>query len=217
MHEAGIELSGALQAGRSRVSYSIYLSNGRGPLVTDVQEFSDANDAKALSFLLAVEPPTSHPLFLGVVVRLDQIPANAADPARVRSIQEILVGFQLDYRGERIQVLSEFVWISNDDHTSDTTFDHYSGYVQVGYAVNGVWTPYLRLDFRAMDQGDPYYMPVDRDLDVEEIVFGVRYDFIDNAALKLELGFGEREERDAVGAVDTRGYIRVGFQFSFVF
>jgi hypothetical protein len=135
----------------------------------------------------------------------------------VRSVQEVVLGFQLDYRGERIQVLGEFVWIYDRDRTSDTNFDHYSGYLQLGYALDEDWTPYLRLDFREMDAGDPYYMPAGRDLDVQEIAFGVRFDFVENACLKLELGFGEREQRDAVGVIDARGYIRVGFQFSFVF
>jgi hypothetical protein len=123
----------------------------------------------------------------------------------------------VDYRGQRIQVLSEVAWITNDDRTSSTDFDHVTGYVQVGYAIDDEWTPYVRLDIRDMDQGDPYYSPVNRDLDVWEIVGGTRFDFLDNAAIKFEIAFGERDERGGGGAVAERGYIRAGFQLAFVF
>jgi hypothetical protein len=159
----------------------------------------------------------THPLWIGAFVRWDEIPPNPADPARVRSIGQVVATFQVDYRGDRIQVLSEVAFISDSDRASSTDFDHVAGYVQVGYSLDDEWTPYFRLDIRDMDQGDPYYSPVNRDLDIWEIVTGVRFDFIENAAIKLEIGFGEREERDGGGVVGDQGYIRVGFQLSFVF
>ena len=217
MHEAGLEILGSFEAGKCRISYVLYLSNGRGPLVTDVEEFSDHNDAKAITGGFGFEPMGGHPLFVGIFARWDEIPPNPAVPARVRSIGQFVGTFQVDYRGERIQVLSEVGWITDDDRTSDTEFDHVTGYVQVGFGLDDEWTPYVRFDIRDMDQGDPYYSPVNRDLDIWEIVTGVRFDFLENAAIKLEIGFGDRDERDAGGAVASRGYIRVGFQLAFVF
>lgn len=217
MHEAGVEARGAIPFAQGRLTYVFFLSNGRGPLVTDVEEFSDHNDAKAITAGLGFEPMGTHPLWVAVFVRWDEIPPNPGDPARVRSIGQIVTTFQVDYRGERIQVLSEVAFISDSDRTSSTDFDHVAGYIQIGYSVNDEWTPYFRFDIREMDTGDPYYSPVNRDLDVFEIVTGVRFDFIENAALKLEIGFGEREERDGTGAVGDQGYIRTGFQLSFVF
>ena len=67
-----------------------------------------------------------------------------------------------------------------------------------------------------MDNGDAYYSPVNRDLDIWEIVTGVRFDFLDNAAIKFEVGFGERDERSGT-VISDQGYIRVGFQLCFVF
>lgn len=217
MHEAGVEARGAVPLAKGRLTYVFFLSNGRGPLVTDVEEFSDHNDAKAITAGLGFEPMGTHPLWVAVFVRWDEIPPNPADPARVRSIGQIVTTLQLDYRGERIQVLSEVAFIADGDRTSSTDFDHVAAYFQVGYSLDDEWTPYFRFDIREMDQGDPYYSPVNRDLDAYEIVAGVRFDFVENAAIKFEVGFGEREERDGVGVVSDRGYIRVGFQLSFVF
>jgi hypothetical protein len=217
MHEAGLELLGAFEAGKVRISYVLFFSNGRGPQVTDVEEFSDHNDAKAITGGFGFEPMGGQPLFVGIFARWDEIPPNSADPARIHSIGQFLAVFQVDYRGERFQILSEVGWITDDDRTSDTDFDHVTGYFQVGYALNDEWTPYFRFDIRDMDNGDPYYSPVNRDLDIYEIVIGVRFDFLENAAIKLETGFGERDQRDSGGVVSDQGYIRVGFQLSFVF
>ena len=46
---------------------------------------------------------------------------------------------------------------------------------------------------------------------------GARWDFLENAALKADLGFGRREERDGAGVVSTNGYIRFAIQLAFVF
>ncbi len=217
MHEAGLEALGSVEAGKGRVTYALFLSNGRGPVVTDVEEFSDHNDAKAITGLVGYEPAGEHPLFVGVAVRWDEIPPNPTDPARIHSIGQVIVNLQVDYRGERIQILSEVAWISDADRSSSTDFEHITGYFQVGYALNDMWTPYFRFDIRTMDTGDPYYAPVNRDLDIWEIVTGARFDFLDNAAIKFEIGFGDRQQRNGGGVVSDQGYIRVGFQLAFVF
>lgn len=217
MHEAGLEVLGSFEAGRCRISYVFFLSNGRGPTVTDVEEFSDHNDSKAITGGFGFEPMGGHPLFIGIFTRWDEIPPNPTVPARIHSIGQFIATFQVDYRGERIQILSEVAWITDDDRTSDTEYDHITGYFQIGYSLDDEWTPYFRFDVRDMENGDAYYSPVNRDLDIWEIVTGVRFDFLDNACIKFEIGFGERDERDAGGAVDSQGYIRVGFQLAFVF
>lgn len=218
MHEAGVEARGSFALGeKGRLSYVCFLSNGRGPLVTQVEEFSDHNDSKAITAGLGYEPMGTHPLWIAAFVRWDEIPPDPTNPARIHSIGQVIVSLQLDYRGERIQILSEVAWITDDDRTSSMDFDHFTGYFQIGYSLNDDWTPYFRFDIRDMDQGDAYYSPVDRDLDIWEIVTGVRFDFLENAAIKFEIGFGERDERDGGGVVTDTGYIRVGFQLSFVF
>jgi hypothetical protein len=218
MHEAGLEFLGSFEAaGTVRVSYVFFLSNGRGPLVTDVEEFSDHNDAKAITGGFGFEPMGGHPLFIGIFTRWDEIPPNATDPARVRSIGQFAAVFQVDYRGDRFQILSEVGWFTDDDRTSDTEFDHITGYFQIGYALNDEWTPYFRFDIRDMETGDPYLSPSNRDLDVYEIVMGARFDVLDNVAIKIEIGFGERDQRDSGGVVSEQGYIRAGFQLCFVF
>jgi hypothetical protein len=217
MHNSGVELTGTIPSSRGRFNWVVFVSNGRGRVPTDTQEFSDRNDAKAIDVGGGWAPGSVENLWMGLFFRADKIAPNASDPLRQGSIQEYIGSFQLDYRGERIEVLGEFAYIENQDEQSDQDFGHWSTYLQLGYRVGDRWTPYTRVDFREMDQGDPYFASVDRDLDVWEWLVGVRFDFISNAALKLEVGFGEREERDDGAAVSTRGYTRIALQLAFVF
>ena len=68
-----------------------------------------------------------------------------------------------------------------------------------------------------MEQGDPYYEALDRDLDRYEFVIGVRQDITNNASLKLEVGFGDREARAASGDVADVSYFRIAVQLAWVF
>jgi len=217
MHEAGLELFGVIPISTGRLSYIVFVSNGRGRLPNQVSEFSDYNNEKAVTFGGGYSPNAAQTIYVGLFARSDVIPANPADPARARPMREWCFSFQFMLQGERFDVLAEFAYIYQDDQTSGSKFDNYVGYVQVGYHLTDQWTPYVRGDLRDMEQGDPFYAPLNRDLDVWDIVVGVRWDFLNNAALKFELAFGDQEERDGGGTVTTGGYIRFGVQLAFVF
>ncbi|MHC4931427.1 MAG: hypothetical protein ACYTGV_04475, partial [Planctomycetota bacterium] len=217
MHNAGVEFTGALETSSGRFNWTVFVSNGRGRVITDTQEFSDRNDAKAVDLGLGFMPEGFQYLWIGVFFRVDKIAPNEADPDRQGSIREYIGTFQVDYRSEMFEILSEFGYIEDKDEQSDSSFGHLTGYFQLAYHLDEKWTPYARFDFREMDQGDPYYEAANRDLDAWELLFGIRFDFVANAALKLEVGFGDRETRDDGGIVSTGGYTRIGLQLSWVF
>jgi len=217
MHNIGLELSGHLPWGQGQFEYVFILSNGRQEAPTGTGEFSDRNAAKAVDFGVGWRPPCVSGLWIGVFFRIDDIPAVEGNPERARQIRQLIGSFQVDYRADKVEVLAEFAGVQDRDRTSGTNFDHSLGYVQLGYHLDDRWTPYFRIDIRQMDQGDPYYAPLDRDLDIWEFLVGIRFDFIANAALKFEVGFGDREERDGSGNVSNRSYTRVGVQLAWVF
>jgi hypothetical protein len=216
MHEAGLELLGLVPLGRGRLQYILFVSNGRGSQPTIVQEFSDANSDKAIVAGVGYEFDTESPTTLWGFIRTDEIPAATAPLANTAPIREWIGSLQFFMDGEKFDVLSEFAFISQDDGSTGQTWNSYTGYFQVGYHVDDDWTPYARIDIREMDQGTPYYFDTGRDLDAAELMIGARWNFLNNAALKCDLGFGRREER--VGTVvSTNGYIRFAIQLAFVF
>jgi len=217
MHEAGIEFLGEVPLGGGSLQYFFFISNGRGAQVTEVQEFSDRNNDKAFLFGAGYNFDSPNTIFVGIFARTDEIPPIDSDATRTGSIREWIASFQFLFQSDRIDIISEVVYINQDDKTVGETSENYSAYFQIGYHVSDEWTPYARVDFRDMARGSAYFMPVNRDLDSYEIVLGARYDFLNNAALKFEVGFGEREQRDSGGSVSDQGYIRVGLQLAFVF
>ncbi len=216
-HNAGVEVTGKIRSNAGVFEYTFVLSNGRGRIPTDTQEFSDRNDGKAVDLGIALRPKSVPNLWVALFVRVDDIPADPTNPARLRSIREVIGSFQVDYRGDAFEILAEFVVVENRDRQSGMNFTHYAGYVQIAYRYRELWTPYFRFDLRTMDRGDPYYAPFNRDLDVWEALIGIRYDFIPNASLKFEIGFGDREARDGSGTVGEEDVFRLGLQLAWVF
>ena len=217
MHEAGIEIYGDLPMGGGTFSYLIFISNGRGAKVTQVQEFSDQNNDKAIMVGGSYHFDSPDTIVIGLVARTDELPADTTDPARMRPIREWIISAQVQVQSDRIDLLAEFAFISNDDRTSGMTFESLTGYIQLGVHVDDEFTPFVRIGFREMDQGDPYYMPVGRDLDAIQVAFGVRYDALSNVAITIEIVVGDRERRDGGGTVTTQGYTRISIQMAFVF
>jgi len=217
MHEAGIEFLGDVPLGGGSLQYILFVSNGRGRRINQVQEFSDQNNEKAFTFGAGYRFNTTETIFVGLFGRTDQIPPDSDEPTRTGSVREWIVSFQFLYRSDRFDILSEVAYIHDDDRTVDQTFESWTGYFQLGYHLSDEWTPYVRFDFRQMAYGDPYYAVAGRDLDALEIVIGTRWNFLPNAALKFEVGFGEQEEEDSGGGTSDEGYIRVGVQLAFVF
>lgn len=216
MHEAGIELRGDLHIGSGVLQYIFFVSNGRGRAPNQVQEFSDQNQDKAITFGAGYNFDAPQTIYIGLFVRTDEIPPDAAN-GRPASMREWIGSLQGLFRGETFEIIGEAVYILDKDNGTGQEYTSWAGYIQIGYHINDEWTPYLRIDIRDMETGNPYFSPLSRDLDAEEIVLGVRWDFIENSALKFEIAGGDREQRDGGGNVTTNGYIRFGIQLSFVF
>jgi len=217
MHEAGVEFLGDIPLGGGSLQYTVFVSNGRGRRINEVQEFSDQNNDKAFTFGAGYRFNATETIYIGLFARTDEIAPDSDEPTRTGSVREWIVSLQFLFRSDRFDIMSEVALIHDDDHTVDETYQSWTGYFQLGYHLSDDWTPYARFDFRSMDRGNPYYAVAGRDLDALEVVLGARWNFLANAALKFELGFGEGEEADSGGNVSDEGYIRVGVQLAFVF
>jgi len=214
MHNSGLEAGGRLHPSIGRIDYVGVVSNGRGRTPDDPQKLSDSNDAKAFDLGVGFSPACVEGLRVGARFRYDVIAPD--EPDREGSIRELIGGASVEYRSASWEMLGEWIYLENRDRHTGETYEHTSGYAQLGYRIDSRWTPYTRFDYRRMDKGDPYFEPLDRDLDRWEQLFGVRFELTRNAAIKLEFGFGRMEEREDSG-VERDSYIRTGLQLSWVF
>ena len=183
VHLVGVVLKGRKDSDAVGLDYTLEVGNGRGPTPDPPQIVVDANDAKAVNVSVGVQPTSVEGLRVGGGVYLDKIPANGdAGAGSVHSeADEQIVSLFGTYMANDWEVLAEFIDISHDfDTGGEANSDGW--YLQVGRAFDS-WTPYARIDSVTLDDADTYYANVD---DREALSVGVRWDYSDWSALKLQ-------------------------------
>lgn len=214
LHNSGLELGGHTALGeKGNLDYTVILSNGRGPTPDDKQKVGDRNDSKAVVAALGYSPQGSS-LHVGVAAQYDVIPpATSAVLALSDDIQQTIGSAFVELSLGGVELLAEVAQMQDETNFDGKAYNHLSWYLQALFPV-AQWTPYLRFDVKDMDESDPYLKQKNRDLDQWRQTLGVRNDFATNAALKFELGFGDRDERASNGTVNQESFVVVAFQLS---
>jgi hypothetical protein len=213
LHNSGLELGGRAHPGVGLLDYFLIVSNGRGINPTDKQRVSDRNDAKAVIVGAGFAPEGAPDLRLGVALERDDVPADSGspNPSLQRTTHETIGSAWIESALGPLRATSEVALM--DDDNEGRSFEHRAGYLQITWPL-GDWTPYARFDTKRMELGDPFLAQNNRDLDKWQQILGVRYDITSKSALKLELGYGEREERDSSGNVDERDFWTAAIQLA---
>ena len=214
-HIAGLELGGDAGLLGGQLEYAAVVGNGRGLTPTDRQITTDRNDAKAVELALAFRPAGGD-LAVGVAGHFDEVPGDhTGATTRILSTRQAIGSAFLDWRLGPIDLTAEGALMEDGDHTSSHSFHHRVGFVQVALPLER-WTPYARMDARRMERGDPYFAPMDFDLDRTEAVLGVRHEFNAQTAIKFELSAGRAETRIG-GNVDRDGFWGFALQLAWGF
>jgi len=217
LHNTGLELGGSTSCGAGRIEWFAGVHNGRGYDPAEKQRFSDKDDEKAFTAGASFAPASGEGPRFGLAAQYDTIPANpaSADPLLQETQRQLVGTVWIEDDLGPLTALLELGLIEDDPRAGGESFTHEAGYLQIGWP-RGDWTPYARFDRRDMEQRDPFYKQVDRDLDKWQQVLGVRYDFAANAAIKLEVGFGEREMRDGLGNIVDDDFFFGALQLAWV-
>jgi len=215
IHESGIELGGTLRSRLGAFGYTGVVSNGRGFSTEEVTNVQDHNDSKAWDLGASFSPAALSGLQIGGNYRQDRIPGDPATPGAEDADEKIVSVFG-ELRAGHWESIAEAATIDHDAGSSGPEFEHRSAYLQVNYSFEHSGL-YGRVDARHMDQGDPFYVPGNLDLDRWDGLLGVRYDLGEQAAIKLEAGYGRAERRDALGVVtkDDVQFAELGVQWVF--
>ena len=215
LHNQGLELGGSAPLGGGMLTYTGILSNGRGITPAEKQPGEDLNDSKAVVAALSWSPFDEAYSF-GVAGHLDRVPANpgSLDAVLLDEVEELIGSVFVEASLGPVELLTEFAVMTNKTKADGAEYDHTAGYLQLLYP-HGDWTPYLRFDFKDMDEGDPYLAQLDRDLDQWRQTVGVRWDIASRAALKVEARFGERHERIAGSGITREDFVVGAVQLSF--
>ncbi len=215
LHRTGLQLGGRVENDLGGFEYFGFVSNGRGIMPTDKQRSSDEDDSKALDAGLAFEPISDFDLRFGVSGTYDEIPddPNSLDPLRARSMREVILAGHAEWNSGPLELRCEYFHIEHEARATGEVFTSDAAYVQAEFPRES-WTPYVRLDFLDMKEGDPFYAPLDRDLDAWGPAVGFRHDLSPNVAVKLEGSFLRQDERDGGGGITTDDVVSLALQVS---
>ena len=214
MHNSGLELGGRTELDTSHLEYVFILSNGRGRLPSDKQKVADGNNDKGVVLSLDWVFPGSGTR-LGVAAQIDEAPDTSATPALAQGTEGLIGSAYVQIPLGPLDTWAEVVALQNKTTADGETYNHLGAFLQFLWPLSeDIWTPYLRLDVKDMEEDDPYLAQKDRDLDQVRTTLGVRYDFASQAALKLETNFGQRDERDSGGVISGEDFVAVAFQLA---
>lgn len=216
MHFQGLEIGGLVSPEAGDLEWVAIVANGRGPDVEDRQRVYDDNNSKSFSASLTFTPSSMEELTFGAAALTDIIPADETSVVRNGSISEQIYDAYFTWYGERFEWMGEYAWVIHHDGVSGSNFSHRFAYLQLAMPMDD-WTPYTRFDIKVMDENDPYFVPVDQDLDEWQQIVGIRHELTAGSAIKFELGFGHGQNRDDVGVVSTDDFISAALQISWTF
>lgn len=193
IHNVGVSVNGKAPVPQLGLRYFVEVGNGRAyqsPSAEPVQNSFDENRGKSINAGASVAPSILPGLRLGMSLYRDKL-----TPAGALSVnQQIWAGYAVFDHG-RTEFLNEAVWMRHQAGAAHTTIPGW--YSQFAYRF-GTVKPYLRWEWMNLPGSDPVVRWSNREHGVSQSASGgIRYDFTEFAAFKLQLG---REMRPALPA-----------------
>lgn len=184
-----------------------------GPDVTELNpnNETDDNHNKAVSFRLQVSPRFLSALKLMVSGSFSEVEGYDSSNLPVLEVDQNILNLSLiyDQEGEPFELLSEVFWIQNKDQM--TNLGKNKGtlyYVQLGYTLMGLITPYFRYEQSMIEEDDPYMIALSA-IDTKIALAGIRYELSTGTALKAEF------RRIRADGVENHSEYAVQWSFAF--
>jgi len=224
-HSVGLWASGRFGIGSDRITYDAYLANG--PSVRhrqlDFNPVTDDDHNKMVGFNVGYHPSGNlRGLSVGVHGFASRASEFAGDDSVIGRTRLRMGGAYAGYDARDWEIIAEYYRFANTDLASGRRRNSSAWFAQAGRTV-GAWTPYLRYERTALDEGDAYFASQDLGRSYRRVVLGTRYALDSRSSFKAELS-STRE--DAMLQLDESGlgvlfprtsYRRASFQYSIAF
>ncbi len=192
MQEVGINITGKIPSGKMGLNYVFEVGNGRawGPDAQPAQNNQDGNNSKSVNGGLFMRPEKFSGLQVGFSVRHDYLtlpfpPAVAETIATVHAV----------YINGKYEILNEAVLVKHVE-AGGPVFNTTGGYTQWSRAF-GKYRPYFRYQYFNGPSNDPVWNYASaNDFQPNSVTsfvgrvngpaLGIRYDFTEHSALKLQ-------------------------------
>jgi hypothetical protein len=218
-HGVGAWGTGKIGLGSGRLQYDLYVVNSprlnpEDP-ATPGTSVLDPNLAGAVNHSALVGGRAAYDfggalqgLTLGVHGFTARVQLDAAEPLRTRVRMAGLYGTYLE---DSWEVLGEgYRFFDRNLDGAPGGHRSWAGYLQAGRSF-GAWTPYVRLERTALDQGDNFFAQQASGQSYSRGVLGVRYDLDPKAALKLEVNRTRLRDRATGNVNEARAQYAIRF------
>lgn len=207
MQDIGVVLNGKIPSGKLGLNYTFELTNGRayGANVQPAQNSSDGNNSKAVNVNVSAKPEWGHGLDLGFSVRHDYL----SDVNNLHVSETIPVVYVV-FNNSKYEFLNEATLIRHAT-PGGPVFHTTAFYTQISRGF-GRYRPYFRYSYVNAPEHDPIYGDEREMPEVGRVngpTAGLRYDFTDHSAFKLEY---TREGADGEKSING-----TAAQFAFTF
>jgi hypothetical protein len=192
MQEVGLNVTGKIPSGKLGLNYVVEVGNGRawGPGAQPAQNNQDANNSKSINGGLFMRPDKFSGLQLGFSVRHD----NLTIP--LPNVHETIAAAHAVFVNGKYEILNEAVYVRHDEIPGNSVFNTSAFYTQWSRAFRA-YRPYFRYQYFNAPNDDPVYfystpsnyVPPSATGFVGRLngpSLGIRYDFTDYSAIKLQ-------------------------------
>jgi len=203
IHNVGISASGRIPSGELGLHYVAEIGNGRAsrsPLDEPVQNAHDENNGKAVNFAVLSRPSRLPGFEAGISISHDRL-----TPDGLPTVGQTIFAVHAIYQDSRFEWLNEALVIRNAAADGGRVVHTTGFYTQLSRKFNVV-RPYFRYQYVNVPSSDLIFPDVGLRHGPS---FGIRYDFSEFAAFKLQY---DRTERRALS-----GFNGITTQLSFTF
>lgn len=180
VHFVGAMVEGNLQG--VPLYYSVGVGNGRGDNIAAAGDGGDINGRSAFVASASIRPRSLFGFRVGGSVYVDRISVGGVEFA-----DEIISSAHVVWKRGRVDAVAEFMNVSHEPVAGGPSESSPAYYLHVGYRLPGEardFLPYVRYEDIDISAGDVVFTGLL--FDYAALVAGVRYDFDDLAALKVE-------------------------------
>ena len=198
VHNVGLSLTGTIPSGSLGLNYVAEIGNGRPartPQNTTVQNRFDENNGKSFNLALFSRPEWASGLQFGASFYHDHLL-----PALPPRIQEDIPAVHVVYFSPKFEWLNEAVLIRHTFDNGGRSFDTPGFYTQIGREW-GKYRPYFRYQYVNASPLEPVIAYASLQHGPS---FGVRYDWSDYAAVKVQYSRSFRREIPDYDEIDTQ-------------
>jgi hypothetical protein len=188
-HTVGLWGVGHVNVGNGRLQYDAWLGNGSRIVdgVIDFNAYRDDNRNTAVGGNVAYRfGGAAEGLLVGLHGFREEVDVYAGDERLARTRLGVAGAyFYLDR--DNWEGIGEYYRFRNNDLSNGTgVHSSWAAFLQLGYTLQDVWTPYYRWEKAVLDQGDAYFAAQESGRPYSRHVLGIRYLLNPNTALQLE-------------------------------